>query len=76
MFSEQKEKVAAGGRKSILDQASEDQRERGYLGGRRIVENDVYSRSTRHPVKAAALAVGAGIAVAALLHRSGRAPIH
>ena len=76
MFSEQKEQVAAGGRKSILEQASEDPRERGYLGGRKIVENDIYSAATRNPVKTAALAVGAGIAVAALVRRSGRTPVH
>ncbi|MBL8212893.1 MAG: SDR family NAD(P)-dependent oxidoreductase, partial [Bryobacterales bacterium] len=76
MFSEQKEQVAAGGRKSILDQPSEDPRERGYLGGRKVVEHDIYSTATRNPVKTAALAVGAGIAVAALVRRKGRAPVH
>lgn len=76
MFREQKEQVAAGGRKSILDEPSEDPRERGYLGGRQVVENDVYSTAARNPVKTAALAVGAGIAVAALVRRKGRAPVH
>ena len=68
--------LAAPGDEDAQVELTHNWDEAGYTGGRKIVENDFYSTATRNPVKTAALAVGAGIAVAALVRRSGRAPVH
>lgn len=67
MFDQQKAKVAKG-RKSILNQPSEDLRERGEHDGR-VLHSSAYTRAARSPVATTALAVGVGLGVAALLSK-------
>lgn len=65
MFEQQKRKVATA-RKPILRQPSEDVRERGHHDGK-VWESSPYTKAARNPMRTAALAVGTGLAVAAIM---------
>ena len=65
MFEQQKRKVATA-RKPILRQPSEDVRERGQHDGK-VWESSPYTKAARNPMTTAALAVGTGLAVAAIM---------
>jgi len=65
-FENQKREVAVGGRKDTLMTPSEDPRERGQHDGA-VLESSLYTTSARNPGTTAAIAVGAGMAIAALV---------
>ena len=64
-FDQQKRDVAVGGRRDSLMSASEDPRERGRHDGD-VHEHCLYTTTARNPGKATAIAVGAGMALAAI----------
>jgi short-subunit dehydrogenase len=65
-FENQKREVAVGGRKDTLMTPSEDPRERGQHDGA-VLESSLYTTSARNPGTTAAIAVGAGMAIAAIV---------
>ncbi len=65
MFDEQKRTTPTARKESLWD-PSEDPRERGE-SEKRVKETSLYTKAALNPVATAALAVGAGLAVAALM---------
>lgn len=76
-FDNQKREVAIGGRKDTLSTPSEDPRERGRHDGT-VYETSLYTTSVRNPGTTAAIAVGAGMALAAIIvgKRRFRSRVH
>jgi short-subunit dehydrogenase len=70
VIEQQKRQVAIGGRKDILATPSEDPRERGRHDGK-VFERSFYTATARNPMATAALAIGAGLAMAALFGSQG-----
>lgn len=66
MFKKQKRDEPAGYRRSSLDHPSEDLRERGDHDGP-VKHTSLYTASARRPMTTAVVALGAGVAVAALV---------